>query len=141
MISAIFILVATVVVIYVIRPLFGSQEKIQSRKVGRKRQLLETRESLYDSIKELDFDYRMGKVEEDDYKATRSRYQAQAVELMKEIDQNNGRAESSQDKIEQEIAALRGSLSKKRDNKKSCSNCSSPAPANARFCPQCGQAI
>ena len=141
MISAIFILVSTVVVIYVIRPLFGSQEKTQSRKVGRKRQLLETRESLYDSIKELDFDYRMGKVEEDDYKATRSRYQAQAVELMKEIDQNNGRAESSQDKIEQEIAALRGSRSKKRDNKKSCSNCSSPAPANARFCSQCGQAI
>jgi hypothetical protein len=140
-ISAIFIIAATVVVIYVFRPLFGDQEKIRSRKVGRKRQLLETRESLYDSIKELDFDYRMGKVEEDDYKATRSRYQSQAVDLMKAIDQSNGRAESSEDKIEQEIAALRGSGSKKRGKKKSCSNCNSPVPANARFCPQCGQAI
>jgi hypothetical protein len=140
-ISAIFILLATVVIIYVFRPLFGKQQEFKFRKVGRKRQLLEGRESLYDSIKELDFDYKMGKVEEDDYKATRSRFQSQAVELMKAIDQSHGKEESGEDKIEQEIAALRGTGRKKKGKKSSCSNCGSSAPTNARFCPQCGQPI
>lgn len=141
MISAIFILVAALVIIYVFRPLFGKQQEFKSRKVGRRRQLLEGRESLYDSIKELDFDYKMGKVEEDDYQATRSRYQSQAVELMKAIDQSNGKSDTSDDKIEREIAALRGTGRKKKGKKSSCSNCSSSIPTNARFCPQCGQSI
>ena len=87
-----------------------------SRKENRRRQLLEDRETLYESIQELDFDYRMGKVEEDDYRQTRARYESQAVELLKAIDGTNGRAEAVEDRIEQEIAALRRSPK----GKKSC---------------------
>ena len=141
MISALLIAIAAIVVIYIFRPLFGNHGQIRPRHGGRTGKLLEDRELLYDTIRELDFDYRMGKVEEDDYQAARSRYQTRAVELMKTIDQINGQSETSEQKIEQEIAALRGSQNRKKGKKNSCSNCGASAPSNARFCPQCGKAI
>ncbi len=137
MIAAAYILVAGVVLIFVFRPLFAARGEIDraSRKENRRRQLLEDRETLYESIQELDFDYRMGKVEEDDYRQTRARYESQAVELLKAIDGTNGRAEAVEDRIEQEIAALRRSP---KGKKAACPNCKTVPPGNARFCPRCG---
>ena len=80
------------------------------------------RETLYDAIRELDFDYRMGKVEEDDYRATRSRYENRAVELMRAIEETAGPAPGIEDRIEHEIAALR-----KKDTG-ACAGCGSSTP-------------
>ena len=143
MIIAAYILIATAVLIFVFRPLFAGREKIgqASKKEGRRRKLLEDRETLYESIRELDFDYRMGKVEEDDYRQTRTRYETQAVNLMKAIDQTNGRAEAVEDRVEQEIATLRRSRKGKRRKKpaeRPCPKCKTVSSTGARFCPQCG---
>ncbi|MCZ6634992.1 MAG: hypothetical protein O7G87_16470 [bacterium] len=120
MIIAAYILISAAVLVFIFQPLFTDQEAIgqASKQEIKRRQLLENREMIYEAIRELDFDYRMGKVEEDDYKTTRARYQARAVEVMKALDKTNGRAEpisesapskSIDDQIEQEIAALRKS--------------------------------
>ncbi len=145
MIIAAYILIATGVLIFVFRPLFATRGEIgqTSRKEGRRRRLLEDREALYESIRELDFDHRMGKVEENDYRQTRARYEAQAVDLMKSIDQTNGRAEAIEDRVEQEIATLRRSRKSKRSRgkkptKRACPKCKTVPSASARFCPQCG---
>ena len=127
MIIAAYILIAAVVLIFIFRPLFASRGEIEgaTRRENRRRQLMENREMVYDAIRELDFDYRMGKVEDDDYRETRARYEAEAVDIMKAIDQSNGRAErpdvpkaagksqkAVEDQIEREIAALRRSRNK-----------------------------
>ena len=123
MIIAAYILISAAVLVFIFRPFFTDQEAIEqaSNREARRRQLQENRETIYEAIRELDFDYRMGKVEEDDYKTTRARYQARAVEVMKALDKTNGRAEpisasapskSIDDQIEQEIAALRKSRKK-----------------------------
>ncbi len=120
MITAAYILISAAVLLFVFRPLFTDHEAIEaaSNRESRRRQLLEDRENIYEAIRELDFDYRMGKVEEDDYKTTRARYQSRAVQLMKAIDQTNGRSEPASQQaptgaidvqIEQEIAAIRRS--------------------------------
>ncbi|MDA0745192.1 MAG: zinc ribbon domain-containing protein [bacterium] len=143
MIIAAYILIAAVVLIFVFRPLFASRGELEeaTRKEDRRRKLMEDREMLYDSIRELDFDYRMGKVEDDDYKETRSRYQAQAVGLMKTIDQTNGRPDVIEDQIEQEIAALRRSSKNEPIRPATCPDCGSITPPSARFCPQCGKTV
>lgn len=141
MIIAAYILVATAVLIFVFRPLFATRGELErsTRRADRRRQLLEDRETLYDAIRELDFDYRMGKVEDDDYRTTRARYETQAVELLKAIDQGNGRAEAIDDRIEQEVAALRRPRRGKKEAKPApCPACGSRTPASARFCPRCG---
>ena len=78
MITAAYILISAAVLFYVFRPLFEDHKAIESEsnRESRLRKLLEDRESIYEAIRELDFDHRMGKVEADDYKSTRARYQA-----------------------------------------------------------------
>lgn len=45
------------------------------------------RESLYDALRELDFDYRSGKLSQADYEALREDYEARAADVLAELDQ------------------------------------------------------
>lgn len=120
MIIAAFILIAAGVLLFIFTPLFDKRDTIAqtSQYETNRRELLEQRDMIYGAIRELDFDYRMGKVEDDDYQQTRARYTAQAVEVMKALDKTNGRADQpdpaaspksreTEDQIEKEIAAIR----------------------------------
>ncbi len=131
------IVIVAVVFIFVFRPFITTRGRIGEADAGsgRGNQLLVDREALYDAIRELDFDYRMGKVEEDDYRATRSRYESRAVELMRAIEETTGPPVGIEDRIEQEIAALR-----ERDTG-ACAGCGDSTPEGARFCPRCGKAL
>ena len=131
------IVVVTAVFIFVFRPFMTTRGRVGHADAGcgDKKRLVEGREVLYDTIRELDFDYRMGKVEEDDYRATRSRFGSRAVELIKAIEETDAPAPGIEDRIEREIAAVR-----KKDTA-TCARCGSTTPAGARFCPQCGKAL
>lgn len=119
MMTAAFILIAVGVLLFVFTPLLATRDIITqtTQRENRRRQMREESERVYEAIRELDFDHRMGKIEEEDYKDMRSRYQAQAIELMKALDQTNGRADRKQHdvpipkkmdaSIEEEIAAIR----------------------------------
>jgi len=121
MIIAAFIAIAAGVLLFVFTPLFANRDTIAqtTNRENRRRQLLEERERVYEAIRELEFDHRMGKVEDDDYQETRTRYETQAVELMQTLDKANGRADhpdrtpsAKDDDIEREIAAIRSARSK-----------------------------
>lgn len=131
------IVTVAAVCIFVFRPFLTTRGRIGEKDVGPGggTRLVEEREALIDAIRELDFDYRMGKVEEDDYRATRSRFENRAVELMRAIEEAAGPTPEIEDRIEQEIAALR-----KKDTV-SCAGCGWETPDGARFCPQCGKAL
>lgn len=136
--SVVFCIVTVAVVcIFVFRPFLTTKGRIGETDSGRGggNQLVEEREALIDAIRELDFDHRMGKVEEDDYRGTRSRYEHRAVELMRTIEETAGPAPEIEARIEEEIAALR-----KRDTV-TCAGCGYAMPEGARFCPQCGKAL
>ncbi len=119
MIIAAFILIAAGILLFIFTPLFDPRDDAKtinqiSRREARRRELIEQRDMVYEAIRELDFDYRMGKVEEDDYRQTRARYTAQAVELIKSLDKATERAnrparkpQGISDQIEKEIAAIR----------------------------------
>ena len=118
MMTVAFVLIAVGVLLFVFTPLFATSDTITqtTQRETRRRQMREESERVYEAIRELDFDHRMGKIEEEDYKEMRTRYQAQAVELMKALDKTNGRADRPHDvpiakevdkTIEDEIAAIR----------------------------------
>lgn len=125
------------VCIFVFRPFLATRGRIGERDAGAgsRTRLVEEREALLDAIRELDFDYRMGKVEDEDYRETRSRYENRAVELMRAIEDAAGPAPGIEDRIEKEIAALRN-----RDTV-TCAGCGCETPEGARFCPQCGKGL
>jgi len=51
------------------------------------KRLLRKKETVYENIKDLDFEYKMGKLSDDDYQGLRSDYEQQAFALMREIEQ------------------------------------------------------
>ena len=48
--------------------------------------LLQQKDAIYAAIKELDFDYHMGKLSQEDYQSLRVSYEQQAVELLKRLE-------------------------------------------------------
>lgn len=51
------------------------------------KRLLRKKETVYENIKDLDFEYKMGKLSDEDYRGLRSDFEQQAYALMREIEQ------------------------------------------------------
>jgi len=71
--------------------------------------LIESKEGIYRSILDLEFDHQQGKVSDDDYAAMRGESEAAALTILKELD-SDARAD---DTLEQEIAAARERLKRR----------------------------
>ncbi len=103
--------------------------------------LHEQRDAIYQAIKELRFDYQVGKVSEADYKAFDTHLRGQAAQVLKQIDTlEKVEADPALDaSLEAEIAALRqvnGSRPARR------TPVAAPAgKAALNFCPQCGHRL
>ncbi len=67
------------------------------------------KESLYSALKEIDFDYYTGKLSKEDYDELEKKYKAEAVFILKEIDNIQGKtnAPNLDEEIEREIRAIR----------------------------------
>ena len=107
---------------------------------GRARAAIDREKTLVlRSIKELEFDYAMGKVSDQDFAEMGLRLRTRAAGLMRQLDA--GAAYSTQ--IEQELArrlAQAGIAAAPRADR-FCTQCGTPATASARFCGQCGQRL
>lgn len=51
------------------------------------KRLLRKKEIVYENIKDLDFEYKMGKLADDDYQRLRGDYEREAFSVMREIEQ------------------------------------------------------
>ena len=105
----IYVLITAAMMVFVFRPLFlerGKVDRASDRKTKRQA-LIENREQVLEAIREIDFDHKMGKSEGEDYRETRERYAAQALELINQIDNGNGHAGEIEDQVEQDIASAR----------------------------------
>ena len=51
------------------------------------KRLLRRKETIYENIKDLDFEYKMGKLSDEDYQGLRNDYEQEAYAVMREIEQ------------------------------------------------------
>jgi membrane protease subunit (stomatin/prohibitin family) len=86
---------------------------------------LEARKAqIYAAIKDIDFDFQMGKLSKEDYEQLRSEYKVQAVGLLKQLDQMQGKRRGGPG------AAI-----------KFCHECGQPLTAGNKFCSACGEKV
>jgi hypothetical protein len=130
---------------------------------GRQREeLLSQRDAAYAAIKELDFEYQLGNLSEQDYEDLRARYRDRAVGVLRQLDAL-GREEAAArrpggrrpqpdggalDEIEQAVALLRQkregrepSLATVRPDRAAdvtCPTCHGPVSLEDRYCGNCG---
>jgi hypothetical protein len=101
---------------------------------------MEQRDALYAAIRELDFDHRMGKIDDEDYQRMRGDYTRQAAALLREVDRGNGRSRAADD-VEREVAAVRKKEGQVQTQTAFCASCGAKVRSNDRFCASCGVKI
>jgi hypothetical protein len=127
--------------------------------------LMAERDRVINSLQELDFDFKLGKIPEDDYPTQRANLLQKGAEILKKIDALAPQLVSTPDteaRLEKAIAARRAdgavaaapvtdddlealiSARRKTRTKKSagfCPRCGKPVTVTDRFCPSCGKSL
>ncbi len=125
-------------IVYLAWPLLSPKENEVSDAVvlsARDRQeLLDRKASLLAAIKDIEFDYRLGKMSEEDYAELVEQYKRQAEEALGRLDDRD-EAEVLIAKARQRIQGEKGS---EAEGERACPSCATANPLEARFCMSCG---
>ncbi|OGF64973.1 MAG: hypothetical protein A2Y62_00690 [Candidatus Fischerbacteria bacterium RBG_13_37_8] len=82
-----FIILVVLLIIYIFTPLFFRKIELNFAHAEAERQkLIMQKVEVYNSIKDLEYDYRQGKIAEDDYIMTKNQLTEEAIEILKELD-------------------------------------------------------
>lgn len=108
------------------------------------RDLREEKARLLVALRELDFDYETAKLSATDYKTLRAKYEARAVEVLKELETTEEKWQSVQEEIDRRLAEKLGpslSVAHATEGIGTCPTCQANAGAADRFCGTCGGAL
>jgi hypothetical protein len=147
LIFALFILVA----MFVARPIINHTDRSVSEEEQALSALMAERDQVLDALYELDMDYQLGKIPEEDYPAQRNMLLQRGAETLERFDKIQ-----KQDGVETAIAARRVAMQKKANGQQPRRVTGDPDDqlealiANRRreknektggFCPQCGRPV
>ncbi len=142
-----------VVVGFVAYPLFTAQRGNKIETPNALDTLIAQRDSAYDAIRDLDFDFQMGKLSQSDYAAMREKYKARAALALQQIDALGGGDSKVDEQIEAQVAKLRraktdsleAEIAQLRASRAStqlkCIKCGAPIRAGDQFCAKCGNSL
>ncbi len=142
----------------ILSPLVSPEVDVPQTIAGRTRAALDREKTLVlRSIKELEFDYAMGKVAKADFDEMSARLRARALGLMKQLEAGGGYKEQIAKEIEQRLVRLEGDgFSRRQDDAQdtttaeaaaaakaaalqtNCAACGTLNDEDAKFCKNCG---
>jgi NADH pyrophosphatase NudC (nudix superfamily) len=166
-ITAIFFTLAILILvgIYLYAPFMEQRARRVTEEEHELSTLLAERDRVINSLQELDFDYKLGKIPEEDYPSQRAGLLQKGADILRQIDTIAPEPIAVQDvdaRIEKAIAARRADASvvraelsdddvesmiaarhKVRKEKSSgfCPKCGKPVMISDRFCPSCGKSL
>ncbi len=134
------------VVLFILFPVFaryGEVSRLPTAGARERKSLGEQKERLYDAIKDVDFEYRAGKLSDADYQSVRSDLVSQAAVVISRLDELAEPAEpvvpaqaphkeASAESPTKDVTATEGPT---------CPSCQQVNPPGAKFCLQCGAQI
>lgn len=113
-------------------------EPLPSDVEGQRRELDQRKTEAYIAIRDIEMDYRMGKLSEVDYEAIKQKYTAQAIEALAALDQlppaEDGAPAVAEGTVPLGAGAGAGEI-------RFCPDCGTARPEGARFCPSCGRNV
>jgi zinc-ribbon domain len=165
--TAIFFSLAVLVLvgIYLYSPFMERRARRVTEEEHELSALMAERDRVINSLQELDFDFNLGKIPEEDYPTQRAGLLQKGAAILKQIDALAPQPASVQDtetRLERAIAARRADASvarvefaddeleamisarrKGRTNKSAgfCPKCGKPVMVTDRFCPSCGKSL
>lgn len=154
--------------LYLYAPFLERQARRVTQEEHELSALMAERDRVVNSLQELDFDFRLGKIPEGEYPTQRATLLQKGADILRSIDafsSNENDADyvrENQDRIEKAVAARRADASAKqaeltdddlesmissrrkvRKNKSAgfCPKCGKPVMTSDKFCPSCGKSL
>lgn len=129
-------------------PLYRAQRQPVRINASTLDNLLAERDGIYATLRDLETDKELGKLDDADYNALREKYMTQAAAVLQELDllRGQGSAAAASAEIETQVAALRKSPVTKRTSARAssgrhCKNCGRACDEGDKFCAKCGHAL
>lgn len=154
-IAAILFLIALLLTVslYLVTPLLGNRTRRVAEEPQEVSSLLAERERLLNALQELDFDYQLGKIPDDDYPAQRTALVQKGADVLKKLDALGASRPAAQpaadtasqpgtlsdDDIESMLASRR--RARKTRAAGFCPRCGKPILTTDQFCPNCGKPL
>lgn len=164
--TAIFFSLAVLVLvgIYLYAPFMERRARRVTEEEHELSALMAERDRVVNSLQELDFDFKLGKIPEEDYPAQRASLLQKGADILRKIDAlaPSGTQVDTETRIERAIAARRtdasvasveisdddieAMISSRRKVRKEkaagfCPRCGKPVMVTDRFCPSCGKSL
>ncbi len=141
------ITLGVILLVYVIMPLTKKKYQlafVPFNKTNQKEiKLLERKNELLGALKEIEFEYQLGKLSEEDYNNLKNDYEMNALSVLKELDhKDNGNSEMED--IESEIREFRSKMKPglgQEMNLNYCSKCGVKLSNEFKFCSNCGKSL
>lgn len=157
--------VAILVAMFLAQPYLERRTKLVSAEEHEHSHLLAERDHYINALRELDFDYELGKIPEEEYPVQRTGLLQKGAEALRKLDEYQGaNATSAEDRLEAVIAARRADsiespdaaptlnaddeleslIAARRAKRKSksngfCPNCGHAVQTSDKFCTNCGK--
>lgn len=93
--------------------------------------------AIYDNLRDLQFEYRLGKLSDEDYQATKRSLQRELAVVLAETEETVKRLGLSTVRASTKAAAT----TSKALTSKVCPHCKATFPKPLRFCGECGKAM
>jgi hypothetical protein len=165
--AAVLLLFALLLVVglFVAAPLLGGRAPLTPRESPELSSLMAERDRVITALQELDFDFKLGKIPEQDYPVQRGNLLQKGAAILRRLDaltpappdgsgaigDTEGRLEQiaagprpgaqpvGDDKIESMLAARRAA--RRAQSAGFCPRCGKPILTTDKFCPNCGKAL
>jgi hypothetical protein len=140
-------LIAVLAGVYVLTPLFREPkgnlevELLAETELDR---LLNRKAIVYTNLKDLEFEYRMGRLADADFKRLEAGYKNEAAVILQQLDQL-GVEKDIDESIEKNIAASKARLVSRAPAKAKgparCPSCGADVISGKKFCADCGRQL
>lgn len=153
--AAVLFLIALLLAVslYLVAPVMNNRPRRRTEETQEVSSLLAERERLLNALQELDFDFQLGKIPEEDYPDQRADLLKRGAEVLKKLDAlaasrpqlvtqragDSAEAGLSDDDIESLLAARR--KARKTKSAGFCPRCGKSILITDHFCPHCGKAL
>jgi cytochrome c-type biogenesis protein CcmI len=128
------LLLVTAVVMFILLPVAKGQHASLSREDDELTEAEARRRVTLLALRDVEYDYHTGKLDEADYMALRAELSAEALAALEAADDEAGGTDAD---IEAEIAAVRAGL----EAGTTCGTCGHRNPDGSRFCAACGETL
>lgn len=142
--GSIFLILAVLIAvgIYLYAPLAERVQSVDIKESHESSALQAERDRVINSLQELDFDFKLGKVPAEDYPEQRANLLQKGADILRKLDEVNvnmspiSKSEIDDEKIEMMIKARRKEIKSKSAG--FCPKCGKPVLVTDKFCPACG---